>query len=158
MKRSKNLRTVIIAIALLATAAGFSLADTATVSNDVRIKITPITMLEVKNAWKTTGVITTESGWTIASASTSYGVTSTVPTAVIQVTLIEELPEGVILKVRMQSGIGASHGWVELRGGLSVNLVSSVRGAEYNVAEMELIVPEGVSIDTVPIWIAYTIS
>ena len=158
MKRINRLQTVSLAIALLTLLAGVAAADSSTTSHGMIIEIPRIMMLEVRSNWTTDTVSTSESGATVATASTTYGVTSTVEHAVIQATLESSLPHGVVARIRMQTEIGRSTGWVQLREGMPVDLVSDARGNEYNVAEMQLSVPAGMSISSVPLSIAYGIN
>ena len=157
MKRNNKLQTILLAIALLTIICAAAGADAASVSHEIGIVILPIKMLEVKSNWRTDSVSTTESGATLATATTTYGVTSTVENTMIQATLASPLPEGAVVKLRMRTGIGTSLGWVELNGGMLANLVSGARGAEYNVVEMEVTIPAGTPVNSAPIIIAYLI-
>ncbi|MCK4514267.1 MAG: hypothetical protein KAU31_03365 [Spirochaetaceae bacterium] len=148
---------LMLLLVMLAIVTGVASADLATASHEVSIVIPPIKMLEVKNNWETQSVSPTQSGGTLATATATYGVTSTVENTMIRATLATQLPEGVVVKLRMQTTIGTTPGWVELREGMPANLVFGARGAEYNVVEMELIVPAGVAVNSVPISIVYMI-
>ncbi len=143
--------------AMLVIVAGAASADSAAVSHGVSIEIAPVKMLEVHDNWETHSLSPTRSGGTVATATATYGVTCIVENTMIQATLGTPLPKGVVVKLRMQTTIGASLGWVQLGEGLAANLVFGARGAEYNVVELELTVPAGVAVNSVPINIAYTI-
>ncbi|MCK4514509.1 MAG: hypothetical protein KAU31_04580 [Spirochaetaceae bacterium] len=145
-------------LAMLVVVVGVASADSASVSHGVRIEILPIKMLEVHDNWETHSLLPTHSGATLARATTTYGVTCIVENTMIRATLVTPLPEGVVVKLRMQTTIGISLGWVQLGQGTAVNLVSGARGAEYNAVEMELTAPAGVAVNSVPINIAYMIN
>ena len=145
-------------LAMLVILAGLASADSASVSHGVRIEILPIKLLEVQDNWETHNISPTQSGGTLATATTTYGVTCIVENTMIQATLATPLPDGAVVKLRMQTTIGASLGWVRLGQGMTANLVSGARGAEYNVVEMELMVPAGVAVNSVPINISYMIN
>ena len=148
---------LVLLVAILAIVAGAASANSDSVSHDITIEIQPIKMLEVKNNWETHSLSPTRSGGTLATASTTYGVTCIVENTMIQATLTAPLPEGAVVKLRMQTTIGTSLGWVELGEGMPANLVSGARGAEYNVVEMEFTVPAGVAVNSAPISIVYMI-
>jgi len=145
-------------LTVLAIVAALALANSGSVSHTLRIEIQPTMMLEVGNTWETHSTSSTQSGGTLATASTTYGVTCIVENTLIQATLAAPFPEGTTVMLRMQTAIGTSLGWVELRQGLAATLVSGAKGCERNVVEMKLMVPVGVQVNDAPVGIVYMIN
>ena len=155
-KTARRIRHIwLAAMAAIFTAPTF--ADTAAVTHEVQIGITPVELLSVDSNWKTEGVFLSESGPTVIIASTTYGVTCTTGGSIIRVVLVSPFPVGATAKMRMQSDIGISLGWVTLAIDILSDLVLCPKGAEYNIAELELTVPEEISIGDLRIFIVYSI-
>jgi hypothetical protein len=157
--RDRGIRArLFLPIVMLLLVAGSAAADSATTSHDITIGIGTVKMLEVHNSWATQHLESTTSGGNQAVVTTSYGVTCLGPDIVIRATLTSPIPAGVVVNLRMHSGIGDSLGWVGLGHGSTVNLVRDASGAERNVLEMEVTVPAGIALADVPIAIAYEIN
>lgn len=59
-------------LAMILVVAGAASADSDTVSHAVTIEILPVKMLEIHDDWKTHSLSQTESGGTLATATTTY--------------------------------------------------------------------------------------
>ena len=147
-----------LSIALLILLSGGSVfGESASVSHDITIVITPIMIIEVQDYEQATRTPLSDGNGTSTTFTSIYGVTCVAVHGSIQAMLVEPLPEGVTIQVRMKSDIGRSFGWVTLNTGISSILVMDIVGAEFNEIDIALRVPRGVEMDPEGVEIAYLI-
>ena len=124
---------------------------------DVNLCITPIIMLQVDQYWEMLEQKLNDSGDSVIKATARYGVTCIVDDNVIQAKLNCTLPHGTVVRIFMDSNIGRSLNWVALNGSNPSDIVLNVKGAEYNTANLEIIVPGEHSLESLGIEILFWI-
>ena len=141
-------------VALLAVFPPTAQADSGSTSMQVRIEIAPIMMIALYGGFQLTSTEAADEGWTIVRAVARYGVTSNVPSASIGLTIGGSIPAGVRVRVLFESRIGESVGWIALRAAQEATVVRDVRGAEYNQAFLEILIPAAVALNQIDLDIA----
>ena len=133
-------------------------AETSSVSMQVAIGILEVKLLEVTSEWKIEGPDRLEGGGETIRASTTYGATCIGKDIVIEAILIQPDVEGVIVTVHMYSTMGASLGSIQLSSNFYLLLLMDVKGAEFNIVEIEVTFPPGISSYDYPVEISFLIN
>lgn len=145
----------LLAYALLAAVAALANGHQNTATQRITIRIDPVQVFAAASDWHTISEQIGETGDTVVTAHTSYGITTNVEGTVIMAMLGAAPPSGVTVELLLESSIGQSLGWVDLDFVALSPLVTGVKGNEFNTAFVRFTVPAGMPTEGMQIPIYY---